>query len=317
VLYFEVQKSPDLARQFLKYLSIIEKMGHIAVMKDAGEYARIHIVPFVKRPKSPRRDILITIGSLVATLLTIGLAGYMFGHGDPFIVVTYMLAMISIIMLHEMGHYVFSRLSGLDVSTPVFLPGIPQIGGTFGALIRMRGPPKTRTQMLLVGFSGPIVGFIVALIVSIIGLSWSQVVDIENLGEGVIPLPSPLIFYPLIQLIHGGIGANKAIILHPVAFAGWVGMIITFLNLTPIGQLDGGHIFRAVLSEKAFRATSLLFIALLFITGWVFMGIFALFVMNNPGPLDDVTRPSKKMLIIPILALLIWILSGTWHLAFL
>ncbi len=311
VLYFEVAKSDDLGEKFSGYLSELERAGYIAVMKDAGSVARIHVLPFVKRPRRPGRDIMITAASLAATLLTVGLSGYIFGRGDLVVMTTYVISMISIIFFHEMGHYVLSRISGLDVSTPIFLPGLPQVGGTFGALIRMRGPPKTRRQMLLIGFSGPLAGFITALVVSIVGLSWSRVVEISEIGESAMPLPSPPIFYPLIHLVHGDLGPGKVVLLHPVALAGWVGMLITFLNLTPIGQLDGGHIFRAVLSDRAFKALSYLFIFLLFLMGWVFMAIFALFVINNPGPLDDVTRPDKKMLVIPALALAIWLLTAT------
>jgi membrane-associated protease RseP (regulator of RpoE activity) len=150
-----------------------------------------------------------------------------------------------------MGHYLVARRHGLDVSLPYFIPLPPFVSlGTMGAVIRMRRPIQDRNQLLDVGAAGPLAGLAAAVPLLVLGLTLSpvRVSDGGGLLEG-----NSLAYIALKFLVHGRYlpGADGADVqLHPVAFAAWVGFLITMINLIPIGQLDGGHIASAVLGPR-------------------------------------------------------------------
>lgn len=158
--------------------------------------------------------------------------------------------LMSILVCHEFGHYIVGRRRGVDISLPYFIPLPPQISlGTLGAVIRMRKPIDDRNALFDVGASGPIAGLVVAIPLLVIGLMKSEVGPLEpgaNL-EG-----NSLLYLALKYLVFGQwLPANGLDVkLHPMAFAAWVGLLVTAINLMPIGQLDGGHIAKAVLGER-------------------------------------------------------------------
>ena len=167
------------------------------------------------------------------------------------------LPLLAILLAHELGHYVTARRYLLDVSPPYFLPmplwPSPLIG-TMGAFIRLRTLLSDRRQLFDVGIAGPIAGFIVALPILAFGLAWSHPLphDVEVRGlvvyfgrEPAIALGDSLVTAVLRRLV---LGPAASLSIHPLAFAGWVGMFVTMLNLLPITQLDGGHVLFAVLA---------------------------------------------------------------------
>ena len=178
--------------------------------------------------------------------------------GGPYFAATLM----AILLCHELGHYVIGRRRGVEVSLPYFIPVPPQFTlGTLGAVIRMRKPISDRNALFDVGAAGPVAGLVVAIPLLVIGLSLSSVgpVQPDSMIEG------NSILYALLKyavfgrwLPSGGVDVQ----LHPMAFAGWVGLLITMINLMPIGQLDGGHVARAALGQSHEKWSGRLHVAL-------------------------------------------------------
>ena len=211
----------------------------------AEEVEDVPPAPPVDRP-------LLHVGLFVATCATTFLAGA--GYSGSFDVASgaaFAATLMGILLCHEMGHYVVARRHGLEVSLPYFIPLPPFFSvGTMGAVIRM--PPLTdRNQLIDVGAAGPLAGLIAAVPLLLIGLSISPVEHVAVPG-GTIEGNS-IAYLALKYLVHGQIlpaADGTDVQLHPMAFAAWVGLIITMINLIPIGQLDGGHIAAAALGPR-------------------------------------------------------------------
>jgi membrane-associated protease RseP (regulator of RpoE activity) len=176
----------------------------------------------------------------------------------------------AILLAHEMGHYVAARAYHLDVSLPYFLPvpPVPGLIGTLGAFIRLRTIVSDRRQLFEVGVAGPIAGFLVAVPVLALGLAWStpgirsagMVASLGtpySLGDSLVTLAMRAALLP----------DTAGVSLHPMAFAGWLGMFVTMLNLLPIAQLDGGHILYAALPRWHERV-ALAFLGVILVLGW-------------------------------------------------
>ncbi|HET9555299.1 MAG TPA: site-2 protease family protein [Anaeromyxobacteraceae bacterium] len=198
----------------------------------------------------------------------------------------YAAALVGILGAHEMGHYVLARRHGVDATLPFFIP-VPFGVGTFGAVMRMRSLPPSRQATLDIGVAGPLAGFAVALPLLFWGLAHSTIIDATSLPRGGIDSPlqlllawragrleeaagsiqlmgDSLVTWGAQRLVWGELPAGRDLLLHPVAFAAWLGMLVTALNLVPIGQLDGGHLTYALLGrERAARASRLAAWALL------------------------------------------------------
>lgn len=158
--------------------------------------------------------------------------------------------LMSILLCHELGHYVTGRRRKVDVSLPYFIPLPPQLSlGTMGAVIRMRSPIHDRGALFDVGASGPIAGLIVAIPLLVIGLQHSTVGPISPGGQ----IEGNSLLYALLKYAVFGRwlpGDGVDVQLHPMGLAAWVGLLVTMINLLPIGQLDGGHVARAALGDK-------------------------------------------------------------------
>ena len=205
--------------------------------------------------------------------------------------------LLCILLAHEFSHYLASKKHGVQATLPYFLPA-PTLFGTLGAFIKMKSPINTRNALMDIGASGPIAGFIVALIATIIGLFLSQVVPVNKV-EGMITLGDSLLFKALARLIVGSVPEGHDVILHPVAFAGWIGFFVTALNLIPIGQLDGGHIMYALMGERHAKLSKALVVVmvglgLLVWEGWLVWGALLIIlgfrhppIIYSEIPLDD------------------------------
>jgi membrane-associated protease RseP (regulator of RpoE activity) len=171
---------------------------------------------------------------------------------------SFSIPLMLILFSHEMGHYLTSRRYGVDVSLPYFLPApMPSLFfiGTFGAFIRMRSPARTRRAMFDIGAAGPWAGFIVALIAIIIGLKYSEVTPLDT-SQGGLELGNSIIFWVVSRLVLGVNPDTVNVNLNPIAFAGWIGLLVTTLNLLPVGQLDGGHVVYSMFGPRWHRLIS-------------------------------------------------------------
>jgi membrane-associated protease RseP (regulator of RpoE activity) len=159
--------------------------------------------------------------------------------GFPFAI-----TLMSILLVHELSHFAASRLHHAEATLPYFIPA-PSLIGTFGAFIKMKSPIPTRAALIDIGASGPIAGFFVSVVACIVGLYLSPVIPVQQ-NDGMMVLGDSLLFSLLSWLVVGTIPPQFDILLHPIAFAGWIGLFVTSINLLPIGQLDGGHITYAL-----------------------------------------------------------------------
>jgi len=267
---------------------------------------------------------LILGGVMVATLYMSGLAFSNPGLKRANVTWSpwdYVLGLLVPLMLHELGHYMTMRLYRVPSSLPIPLPGPPaQLGflGTFGSVILMRWAPPTAEALALVGIAGPLIGFLAATPLAFIGLKSSIVVSPTELGPGTAPINfSPLSFLLLVDYM--GIPSNKVIILSPLAFASFVMFFVTFLNLLPIGQLDGGHVIRAALGTRGHSLVSKAALLILFLSSIKYQqltlfAILALFLYmmggsQHPGPAFPEERLGWKGQLAAIVYVLLLILT--------
>jgi membrane-associated protease RseP (regulator of RpoE activity) len=197
---------------------------------------------------------LLHIGLFLATFLTTTAAGAIQAHGGGVIPIsdglTYSVPLLLILVCHELGHYLVARAHGVDASLPYFIPLPPWLGlGTMGAVIGMRDLTSDRKKLIDIGAAGPLCGMLVAIPVLIYGLWLSPVTTIggPSLQEG------NSILYALCKLALKGEwlpDAHRDVNLHPTAWAGWAGLLVTMINLLPVGQLDGGHVAMAYFGNR-------------------------------------------------------------------
>jgi len=293
--------------------------------------------------KSPAVNIIL----FICTLVTVFFAGFL--HLAASTVsqavtngIVFASSTMAILVSHEAGHYIMARKNGVAASLPYFVPFPPFISlfGTLGAIIVMKGRIKSRDALMEVGAAGPLAGMVVAIPILFIGLSRCPVVEIGSTGymEG-----QSLLYIFAKQIAVESLEPGKDILLDasPMAFAGWFGMLITMLNLFPIGQLDGGHIFYALFG-RLHSKVSIAFHRLLFLFGisvslyfgvdawsrelppakiteaampgfsWVFLGIVMALVFRKKGfhhpPTDD-DKLSKRGKVAGIIALVVFIVT--------
>lgn len=189
--------------------------------------------------------------------------------------------LLGILTVHEFGHYFAARRWGVKASLPYFIP-LPYLSplGTLGAVIRIRSPIPHKRALLDIGASGPLAGLVVAVAACLVGLPMSKVVEPgyflelpESMRPGVLQLGSPLLFEGLSAWLLPA-AEDSIVLLSPVAFAGWVGLVITAFNLLPVGQLDGGHIAYALLGDRHHAVGRLCFATLLAMGVYGVMSVF-------------------------------------------
>lgn len=194
-----------------------------------------------------RRDVMIHVGLFLACCVTTWWAAEISQPGSG---IYFAGTLMGILACHEAGHYILGRRHGVDVSLPYFIPLPPVVSlGTLGAVIRMDRPISDRNKLFDVGASGPLAGLIVAVPLLTCGLYLSEVGPPTE-GSSI---EGNSVLYALLKLAvfkRWLPGEGVDVQLHPMAFAGWVGLLITMINLLPIGQLDGGHVARAVLGQR-------------------------------------------------------------------
>ena len=283
--------------------------------KAASEYF-IRFVPIQRPgPSNPRINYVL----FIATLCTIAIGGLLQATSPIFLTlfypqgwtyldiafttITFMLALMGIIFTHEMGHYLMCKRKGIEASLPYFIPGLPQIGGTFGAFISQKSPPNNREELIDMGLAGPLAGFAVTMVVLFIGYLLSVPVTAQQLAaiDETFPgmsgeLATPLLFTLVGYLFSNLVPAGGTLYMHPIAFAAWVGMLVTALNLFPIAQLDGGHALRAVVGPRWHKQIGWVALIIMLLVGYYLMAILILAISSgggHPGPLNDTVKVSS------------------------
>jgi len=225
----------------------------------------------------------------------------------------YSLSLLGILLGHELGHYLTCKNYHIEATLPYFIPA-PTLIGTLGAFIRIKSPLTRRDELFDIGANGPLAGFILSVPALYFGLTWSKLAPM-TVSEGTIEFGEPWLLKAMTRVIFGPVPADQALILHPMAMAAWVGLLVTSFNLFPIGQLDGGHIFYSLFGDKV-RKISYIIVALLvvmgifFWAGWLIWAILILlFGLRHPPVAWVPARLSQKRQIIAFLVLIIFLVS--------
>ena len=283
-----------------------------------------------RQPKQLARPGL-ALGLVLVTLFTTTAAGaYLGGITEVQLQETpelffqglpYALALIAILGCHEMGHYLAARRYNMDVTLPYFIP-VPIFLGTFGAFIQIKSPLPNRRALFDVGIAGPLAGLVVTIPLLLWGLSLSEVVPMAAEGASLLSFetldPTASLLLALFsKLVMGArIGTDQAIALHPVAIAGYLGLVVTALNLMPVGQLDGGHIVHAMYGQRTGavigQVARLLVLLLVFVHLELLIWAVLLFfipavdepALNDVSELDD-RRDMLGLLALTLLVLII------------
>jgi len=228
----------------------------------------------------------------------------------PFVV-----AIMGVLGIHELGHYAMSRYHGVDASLPYFIP-LPTYIGSMGAVIRMRGRIPDRTALFDIGVAGPLAGLVATVVVTVVGLQLDPLPAQEAAAAASDVTRVEFNDPPLLVLLAELTGTAEKLergLVHPVVFGGWVGMLVTLLNLLPVGQLDGGHILRAMVGKRqetlAAAVPGALFALagyLYFVRGsvnsvgiWAMWGLFAvgLAYAGPAAPIRDESLDRKRILL--------------------
>ncbi len=247
--------------------------GHQDFKRRLLAYHHPEWYPVARRPTS---GLGMNILLFAATVVTTTIAGAIQKGLDPFASpynvlhgLPFSTALIGILLFHELGHYFVSRFYNVPASLPYFIP-VPTLIGTMGAIIRMRSPIRDRRMLFDIGIAGPLAGLSLAIPAVIFGLSRSELVRIDD-SLGGIELGDSLLFMALTKLVVGSVPEGYTVLLHPVAFAGWLGFFVTSLNLLPMGQLDGGHVVYGIFGPGHRLISRLVFVAL---TLWGLHNVF-------------------------------------------
>lgn len=241
--------------------SAFHDRGYAVELRSHGEETVLVAEPVrVRRQGRPWLNGLLLLATIGATLWA-GTTWYYVQQpfadpiGTVLTVWPFTVAILGVLGIHELAHYIASRWHQVDASLPYFIP-MPSLIGTMGAVIAIRGRIPDRRAMFDIGASGPLAGLVAAVVVSMIGLVLPPVTVPEWAVAGA-DTTRPAFGYPLV--LHGlSMAMDQPLVYtaptsaaNPVLFGGWVGLFVTFLNLLPVGQLDGGHVIRAVLGTKA------------------------------------------------------------------
>lgn len=305
----------DLANCYDELRRRFERHGFTPLIRREGNDVALLALPTVYDPPPSRWSInlILFLATVVSTLFVgainePGFTGIEFWLGWPF-----SLSLLLILGAHELGHYFAARYHKVPVTLPYFIP-FPSIIGTLGAFIRLKAPIKNRRALLDIGAAGPLAGMAFAVPILLIGLFMSPVAPSVGgyLQEG------NSILYALAKLVVYGRwlpADGMDVHLNQVAWAGWVGLLVTGLNLIPVGQLDGGHVSYVLFGKTARRffwpaiAILVIMALLLQVTSWLLWVVLLFFFGRvHAEPLDDVTELDEGRRLVAIFTLLLFFL---------
>jgi membrane-associated protease RseP (regulator of RpoE activity) len=325
-----------------KFKNVVEQLrphGLLGAIRATGDTLTIKV--FQKPQVKPSRR-TINLGLFIATVVSVTIAGYLLWTGEfggsllqqynqivspganAYVeAAAFAAGLMAIIGLHEFGHKAATRHHRLDATLPYFIPGPPPIG-TFGALIALKGPPANRDQLFDLGLSGPVVGFVVTIIVAMLAMLFGPPltqtkVDQLNAWSAACNCSGGFPASPLLLVLLGNLQAyiNPNVLLEPqLVNAAQVGALLTFLNIVPAWQLDGGHISRAVFGPYGHRIATYIGLAILLLAGFWPFALLVLVMMGFSGrgvrgvePLDDVSPVSNSRKILYLLGIAMLVLT--------
>lgn len=292
-----------------------ESLDLLPIFTEEEDEIRVAFIPKREVKKSKK---WINILLLIVTIFTTLIAGAALSGVNPISPISNLLKgipfSITIMLIlggHELGHYFAAKKNNVEATFPYFIPA-PHLIGTFGAVIKMKSPIKDKNSLVEIGASGPIVGFILSTIALHIGLSLSKTVPFQ--GEGLL-LGDSILLYFFTKLYFPAVEEGFEILLHPIAFAGWIGYFVTAINLLPIGQLDGGHISYALFQSKyrfiAYITFALIMVAGFLWLGWIIWGIVIALIVRfkHPPPLDNISEITSRNKIIGYISFVIFLIT--------
>jgi membrane-associated protease RseP (regulator of RpoE activity) len=249
------------------------------------------------------RNLLLFLLTVVSVFLVGGLRSVEIpGRGtllaiDPADGARLAIGLLTILVAHEMGHYLAARYYRVDATLPFFIPfPVPgfSLVGTLGAFIRIRSPIPHRRALFDIGVAGPLAGFVVCLPVLWLGIQEATLQPLAADAEGLF-LGEPLLFRWITQVIHGPVAADQTLLMGRLGLAAWFGLLVTALNLMPIGQLDGGHVTYALLRDRAHRISriaSWVCVALVYFgPSWILWAILVRVLGRRHPPTRDDDAP--------------------------
>jgi len=307
---FHIRYREESKEAFLRLMERLESLKLVPILRQREEKVVLRILP--KPHTKPNRN-TINIALFFITLGTVFISGYFYSL-NVLDALLFTGAIMAILGTHEMGHKLLADKHEVEATYPYFIPGIPfPYGiGTFGALIKQKALPPNKDALFDIGFTGPITGFIISIIVMIIGmqLPFQVVQDPTVIGVQLGEL-YPLLYRFIVWTFPPSAPTGVTLTPNSLVFAGWVGMVVTMLNLVPSGMFDGGHVARSVMGSKAHKILSYLGIALLAVIGWWPMAILALLfsAAQHPGPLDDVSELTNSRKLGALVLVAVFILS--------
>lgn len=299
--------------------SFREEGYEIRLTRELGEWVLVAEPVDIGINGIPWTNVILAVATVVSTLF----AGSMWYYLDPFSLQIvhawpFTLAVMGVLGVHELGHYVMSRYHRVNASLPYFIP-VPTLIGTMGAVIKMKGHIPTRRALFDIGVAGPLAGLVATIVVTVVGLHLPPVTapqhvvqDPDSIG---IQLGYPILLEAIAVVVDQPIRfEDPATSVNPVVIGGWVGMFVTFLNLIPVGQLDGGHITRAMAGTWHERISVYVPIVLFGLAAylyfgrgvplsasfiWAFWGVLALVFgfVGSAEPIDDSPLDRKRILI--------------------
>lgn len=230
--------------------------------------------------------------------------------------VPFSVPLLLILGSHEFAHYLNSRRHRVEATLPYFIP-FPNLFGTLGAVIKMKSRILDRSALIDIGASGPLTGFVLAVIACAVGLSLSETAAIKPLESGETVLGGSILYVFLTKIfVHADL-AKVTVKLHPVAVAGWVGLFVTSINLMPVGQLDGGHIAYAFFTRYHKRVSQVFILALalmgLIFPGWIIWAALLMFVLGtrHPQVMDPSAPLDFKRKLVGALSLVVFVITFT------
>jgi membrane-associated protease RseP (regulator of RpoE activity) len=294
--------------KFSMLIKDLDAVGYIPFMERYSGSYRIGIA--IKQEKGESR-IHINIVLFIATVATTIFAGYTFAGGNILDGVAFAVSLLTILGVHETAHYYAAKKHEVKATLPYFVPA-PTLIGTFGAVINVKSPIPNKNSLFDLGYSGPIAGIIVTIPVLIIGINLSKIVPMATMSMTFTPPPiMSILMYFMLPPIPAGYGLE----IHPIVFAGWVGIIVTMLNLMPVAFLDGGHIVRSLFNETIHKIISIIGVLVTIALGWIPMALLMMFILamnrSHPGALDNVSKLTFRRKVIAVIMLVIFILCLT------
>ena len=331
----------DTGAAFNAFSEAFEEMGYTAMLRR-GEDERHQVVAVQGVQNDEPSNAWVNLGLFLATLFTvlfIGAANALqyaeqfqgqevsydllsiltsLHRGIPFAG-----ALMGILVAHELSHYVVARRYGSPVSLPYFIP-MPNLLGTMGAVITQKAPMRNRKALFDIGIAGPLGGLVLAIPLLFVGLSLSTVQAPPPGLDQALQEGNSLLYIAAKYVVFGEILPRNGmdVWIHPVAFAAWAGLLVTMINLIPVGQLDGGHIAYALLGRRAWTFGYVLIAAMfgwggfLLLRGnqaggfWVLWGFINLLLnRKHPPPLNDVTIVGRRRVAVGFVMLVVFILT--------